>query len=246
MNQDKKETIMLAVAGVIPVTWLALKLAPFLDEGLFKAFGQLDKVFTDPLSFKLSADSMRMVLLLWLVYAKGIGIYLSSMKNYRRGEEHGSARWGDAAAVNKKYATKPDSDNKLLTQHVRIGLDGRKHRRNLNVLVIGGSGAGKTRFYCKPNLMQANTSFVVLDPKGEQVRATGNLLKSKGYEVKILDLIDMEKSHCYNPFVYLRNDNDVQRLVTNLFKSTTPKGSSVPPYSKTDPPLQMNPLALCS
>ena len=115
--------------------------------------------------------------------------------------------------------------NKLLTQHVAIGLDGRKHRRNLNVLVIGGSGAGKTRFYCKPNLMQANTSFVVLDPKGEQLRDCGYLLEDEGYEVRVLDLINMEKSHCYNPFVYLRNDNDVQRLVTNLFKSTTPKGA---------------------
>ena len=121
-----------------------------------------------------------MIVILWIAYAFGILIYLSMQKNYRRGEEHGSAHWGDAAKVNKKYEAKPSSENKLLTQNVRIGLDGTKHRRNLNVLVIGGSGAGKTRFYCKPNLMQANTSFVVLDPKGEQVRATGNLLKEKG------------------------------------------------------------------
>ena len=112
-----------------------------------------------------------------------------------------------------------------MTQAVRIGLNGKKHRRNLNTLVCGGSGAGKTRFYCKPNLMQANTSFVILDPKGEIVRDVGNLLEKKGYEIRVLDLISMEKSHCYNPFVYLHSDNDVQRLVTNLFKSTTPKGS---------------------
>ena len=93
-------------------------------------------------------------------------------------------------------------------------------------MVCGGSGAGKTRFYCKPNIMQCNTSFVVLDPKGEIVRDTGKLLEKKGYEVRVLDLINMEKSHCYNPFVYLKSDNDVQKLVTNLFKSTTPKGSS--------------------
>lgn len=108
---------------------------------------------------------------------------------------------------------------------MQIGLDGRKHRRNLNVLICGGSGAGKTRFYAKPNIMQCNCSFVILDPKGEILRDTGGLLEHKGYEVKVLDLINMDKSHCYNPFVYLKDDNDVQRLVTNLFKSTTPKGS---------------------
>ena len=135
------------------------------------------------------------------------------------------SRVKNARAVNKKYRQSPASANKLMTQNVCIGLNAKKHRRNLNTLVCGGSGAGKTRFYCKPNLMQCNTSFVILDPKGEILRDTGKLLESKGYEVRVLDLISMEKSHCYNPFVYLQNDNDVQKLVTNLFKSTTPKGS---------------------
>ena len=225
MTAGRKETIIAGVAGIIPVTWLALKLAPYCEEGLFAAFARLDEIFDKPFSIELCPDSLRMILILNLIYIMGIGIYISMQKNYRRGEEHGSAKWGDAAQVNRKYEAKPASENKLLTQNVRVGLDGRKHRRNLNVLVIGGSGAGKTRFYCKPNLMQANTSFVILDPKGEQVRAVGNLLREKGYEVKVLDLINMEKSHCYNPFVYLRDDNDVQRLVTNLFKSTTPKGA---------------------
>lgn len=155
----------------------------------------------------------------------GIGVYFSTRRNYRRREEHGSAKWGNAGALNKKYRDKDPSANKLLTQNVRIGLDGKKHRRNLNILVCGGSGAGKTRFFCKPNAMQCNTSFVILDPKGEIVRDIGGLLENKGYEVRVLDLINMHRSHCYNPFVYLRNDNDVQRLVTNLFKATTPKGS---------------------
>ena len=127
--------------------------------------------------------------------------------------------------MNKKYSAKQFSENKILTQHVRISYDSRRHRRNLLTLVIGGSGAGKTRFFARPNLMQANTSFVVLDPKGENLRDTGHLLEEKGYEIRVLDLINMEKSHCYNPFVYLKDDNDVQRLVTNLFKATTPKGS---------------------
>lgn len=155
----------------------------------------------------------------------GIGIYLSTRRNTRPREEHGSAKWGEAAAVNKKYADKHFTKNKVLTQTVRIGLNGRKHRRNLNTLVVGGSGAGKTRFYAKPNVMNCNTSMVILDPKGEIARDTGHLLINSGVEVRVLDLINMWRSHCYNPFVYLKEDNDVQRLVTNLFKSTTPKGS---------------------
>lgn len=146
--------------------------------------------------------------------------------NYRRREEHGSAKWGNIKEIRKKYMQEPPETNKILTQNVSIGYDAHAHRRNLNTLVIGGSGAGKTRFYAKPNLMQANTSFVVLDPKGELVVSTGQLLASLGYEVRVLDLINMEKSHCYNPFRYLNSENDVQRLVTNLFKSTTPKRSN--------------------
>lgn len=133
--------------------------------------------------------------------------------------------WGSAKEINKEYHQSPENQNKIMTQNVSIGYDAHAHRRNLNTLVVGGSGAGKTRFYAKPNIMQANTSFVVLDPKGEIVRDTGNLLRAKGYEVRVLDLINMQKSHCYNPFVYIDSDNDVQRLVTNFFKSTTPKES---------------------
>ena len=167
MTAGKKETLLLAIAGIIPVTWLGLKFAPYYSKGLITALGSFDQIIAEPLAIELCRDSLRSVLLFNLIYLLGIGIYISMQKNHRRGEEHGSARWGDASKVNRKYAAKPAGENKLLTQHVRIGLDGTKHRRNLNVLVIGGSGAGKTRFYCKPNLMQANTSFVVLDPKGQ-------------------------------------------------------------------------------
>ena len=180
----------------------------------------------DPFHIELCEDSVKAVLVLLLCYGMGVGIYFSTRRNYRRREEHGSAKWGSASAVNKKYAQQPKSENKLLTQNVAIGLNAKKHRRNLNTLVIGGSGAGKTRFFCKPNLMQCcRNSYFVLDPKGEIVRDVGELLSQKEYEVRVLDLISMEKSHCYNPFVYLQSDNDIQRLVTNLFKATTPKGS---------------------
>ena len=139
-----------------------------------------------------------------MAYGIGLGVFSSDEKNYRRREEHGSAKWGKPSEINRKYAGKDGVNNKILTQNVSIGLDGRKHRRNLNVLCVGGSGAGKTRFFAKPNLMNAATSYVCLDPKGELLRDTGGLLKEKGYDIKVLDLINMEKSHCYNPFVYLR------------------------------------------
>ena len=226
MKQDDKQTaIILSVIGIIPVVWLALLIAPSVGGGLPEILPKLMTVFNNPFQIELCEDSLKTVLVLLLCYGFGIGIYFSTRRNYRRREEHGSAKWGDAKAINKKYYQAPKSENKLMTQNVSIGINAKKHRRNLNTLVCGGSGAGKTRFYCKPNLMQANTSFVILDPKGEIVRDVGKLLEAKGYEIKVLDLISMEKSHCYNPFVYLQNDNDIQRLVTNLFKSTTPKGS---------------------
>ena len=227
MKNDKlsKQNIVLYFFGIIPVVWLGLLIAPCMDNGLVSLIQKFGIVMQNPFHIQLCEDSLKTVLILLLIYGIAIGVYLSTDRNYRRREEHGSAKWGSAGSVNKKYADKKKDENKLLTQNVAIGLDGRKHRRNLNVLVCGGSGAGKTRFYAKPNIMNANTSFVVLDPKGELLRDTGNLLKEKGYEVKVLDLIDMEKSHCYNPFVYLHSDDDIQRLTTNLFKNTTPKGS---------------------
>ena len=224
-QDDKQSAVILSVIGILPVVWLALLIAPSVKGGLPEILPKLMTVFNNPFQIELCEDSLKTVLVLLLCYGFGIGIYFSTRRNYRRREEHGSAKWGDARAVNKKYCQTPKSENKLMTQNVSIGLNAKKHRRNLNTLVCGGSGAGKTRFYCKPNLMQCNSSFVILDPKGEIVRDVGKMLEAKGYEIKVLDLISMEKSHCYNPFVYLQNDNDIQRLVTNLFKSTTPKGS---------------------
>ena len=227
VRKDKlsKQNIILYLCGMIPVVWLGLLIAPCMENGLVSFMQSFGAVMENPFQIKLCEDSVKTVLVLLLIYGIAIGVYLSTEHNYRRREEHGSAKWGSPGSVNKKYADKRKTENKLLTQNVAIGLDGRKHRRNLNVLVCGGSGAGKTRFFAKPNIMNANTSFVVLDPKGELLRDTGNLLKEQGYDIKVLDLINMEKSHCYNPFVYLHSDDDIQRLTTNLFKNTTPKGS---------------------
>ncbi|WP_353853056.1 VirD4-like conjugal transfer protein, CD1115 family [Dehalobacter restrictus] len=221
-----RSNLILFAVFLIPVVWAALLTAPSLSGGLPEILANLTVAINNPLDIRWVNDSLKCILLFVAAYGMGTGIYLSTKRNYRRREEHGSARWGGAATVYKKYRDKEPQKNKILTQNVRIGLDGRKHKRNLNVMVVGGSGSGKTRFYAKPNVMQANTSFIVLDPKGEILRDTGNLLKAKGYEIKVLDLINMHLSHCYNPFAYLKDDKDVLKLVTNLIRNTTPKGSN--------------------
>ena len=224
-NEDRRTGISMAGLGVIPVTWAALMVAPFLSQGLAGIVTGFTTGMNDPMKITWCADSMKAILIFLAIYGMSVGVYLSTRRNYRRGEEHGSAKWGDARQLCKKYADKDKQQNIILTQNTRIGLDGRKHRRNLNVMVVGGSGAGKTRFFAKPNIMQANTSFVVLDPKGEILRDTGGLLEKQGYDIKVLDLINTEKSHGFNPFVYLRDDKDVLRLVSNLIRNTTPKGA---------------------
>ena len=168
-DNDRQTSIILAVLGILPIVWLGLLIAPSVKGGLPEILPSLMNVMSDPFHIVLCEDSVKTVLVLLLCYGMGIGIYFSTRRNYRRREEHGSAKWGNAKAVDKKYRQNPPSENKLMTQAVRIGLNGKKHRRNLNTLVCGGSGAGKTRFYCKPNLMQANTSFVILDPNGKEV-----------------------------------------------------------------------------
>ena len=226
MKKDNhtEEIIFLGIL-IIPVIWIALLIAPFIHKGLFNAMDDISNAFDNPFSITWCSDSLRTVAIFLLFYLLGVGIYLSSLRNYRKKEEYGSAKWGNTKQVNKKYADPKYFENKLLSQNVRIGLDGKKHRRNLNTIVIGGSGAGKTRFYCNTNIMQCNTSFVTLDPKGEILRDTGYLLEKEGYVIKVMDLINMNKSHCYNPFEYIHDDKDVLKLITNLIRNTTPKGS---------------------
>ena len=226
MKDDKKYVIWAFVIGIVPVIWLALLIAPSLQGGIVAIIQSLSLAMNNPFKIELCEDSLKTVLILLIAYGITAGVVISSMRNYRKGEEHGSAKWGKIREIAKRYAQKPYSQNKILTQKVVLGLKAREHRRNLNVLVCGGSGSGKTFFYAKPNIMQCNTSMVILDCKGENCRDTGSLLEQKGFKVKVLDLINMDKSHCYNPFKYLTCDNDVQRLVTNLFKSTQPKGST--------------------
>lgn len=225
MRNDNKDVLIILGIFTIPVVWLALLISPYINNGLIEALPYLTKAINEPFHITLCKNTLKTIFIFLLIYGIGIGIYFSTLRNYRRQEEYGSAKWGSASKVNKKYADKTYSQNKILSQNVRIGLDGKKHRRNLNTLVIGGSGAGKTRFYAKPNILQCNTSFVCLDPKGELLRDTGNLLEKEGYVIRVIDLIDMSKSHGYNPFAYIQDDKDVLKLITNLIRNTTPKGA---------------------
>ncbi len=178
-----------------------------------------------PFEIHFTDYTVKSLLVCTLAYGMGIGIFYSNQKNYRRGEEHGSAKWGNVNQLCKKYRAMPYAENILLTQNFRMGLDCYKHRRNLNILVIGGSGAGKSRTFAIPNIMQCNCSMVITDPKAELLRKTGGLLKKMGYEVRVFDLIHPDTSFCYNPFQYVQDDKDVLRLINNLIKNTTPKGS---------------------
>ena len=218
---------MIWLAGLPVIWWVAILLADAIQPGrnLFELMEVLTEKLNHPFQFHYTEYTIKSVLVCTLLYAGGIGIFYSSQKNYRRGEEHGSARWGDARQICKKYSQKPYSQNILLTQNFRISLDTHKHRRCLNILVVGGSGAGKSRGFALPNIMQCCCSMVITDPKAELLRKTGGLLEKKGYEVRVFDLINPDTSFCYNPFEYVHDDKDVLRLISNLIQNTTPKGS---------------------
>ena len=228
-RQNDTKTLIIIFSILSPVVaWLALLVASCYEQGtkLFDLIDRLTLALNNPFNISLNEYSLKAVLIFLFLYLMGIGVYFSSKENRRPGEEHGSARWGIVSAIAKKYIDKTDkSSNILLSQNMRIGLNAKKHRRNLNVLVIGGSGAGKTRFYAKPNIMQCNTSYIIADPKGEMLRSVAPLLLEKGYDVKVFNLITPQNSDGYNPFVYVRTDEDVIKLITNLIQNTTPKNA---------------------
>ncbi|MFR8586867.1 MAG: VirD4-like conjugal transfer protein, CD1115 family [Ruminococcus sp.] len=227
VTNSRKSDWVIWLAGLPVIWWAAILIADAIQPGrnLFELMEVLTEKLNHPFQLHYTEYTIKSVLVCTLLYAAGIGIFYSSQKNYRRGEEHGSARWGDARQICKKYSQKPYSQNILLTQNFRISLDTHEHRRCLNILVVGGSGAGKSRGFALPNIMQCCCSMVITDPKAELLRKTGGLLEKKGYEVRVFDLINPDTSFCYNPFEYVHDDKDVLRLISNLIQNTTPKGS---------------------
>ena len=211
------------------VLWLAAIAAYAYEDGmnLFQWMGRFSQVLERPFSIDWTPYTLKCMLVGLLLYGCGIALYYSSRENRRPGEEYGSAKWGSPKELNRKYMDHQHKEaNIILTQHVRLGMDGYKTQRNMNILVIGGSGSGKTRYFCKPGLYSANCSYLITDPKGELLRSSGGLLLSLGYEVRVFNLIDPEQSDCYNPFVYVREEKDVLSLIDNLIKNTTPRNAS--------------------
>ena len=211
------------------VLWLAAIAAYAYEDGmnLFQWMGRFSQVLERPFSIGWTAHTPKFMLVSLIIYAFGIALYYSGRENRRPGEEYGSAKWGDPKALCQKYMDHQHKEaNIILTQRVRLGMDGYKTQRNMNILVIGGSGSGKTRYFCKPGLYSANCSYLITDPKGELLRSSGGLLLSLGYEVRVFNLIDPEQSDCYNPFVYVREEKDVLSLIDNLIKNTTPRNAS--------------------
>ena len=211
------------------VLWLAAIAAYAYEDGmnLFQWMGRFSQVLERPFSIGWTPYTLKCMLGSLLLYGCGVALYYSSRENRRPGEEYGSAKWGNPKELNRKYMDHRHKDaNIILTQRVRLGMDGYITQRNMNILVIGGSGSGKTRYFCKPGLYSANCSYLVTDPKGELLKAAGGLLLSLGYEVRVFNLIDPEQSDCYNPFVYVREEKDVLSLIDNLIKNTTPRNAS--------------------
>lgn len=226
MRDAKNDEYLFLGLLIIPTIWFAVLIAPYMDQGLIHALPYLSEALNHPFQFQWCDNSLKTIGIFLVIYVLGIGIYLSNEKNYRQKEEYGSARWGYICSLVKKHSNKDFFENKLFTQKTRMDIHGKIKNVNLHTVVIGGSGAGKTRYYAKPNIMQCNTSYVVLDPKGEIIKSVGYMLEDEGYEIKVIDLIDMSKSLGYNPFHYIQSDKDVLKLITNLIRNTTPKGSS--------------------
>jgi type IV secretion system protein VirD4 len=227
-NENRLLIVLLWILLFIPVLWLAAVFAQTLTPSitLDELMNGLTAHIGAPFSIRWTEKTGAFLIAAAVLYALGISCYYGTKGNRRPGEEHGSAKWGKATQLNIKYRdAKYPENNVILTQNIKLGMDTHKHRRNLNVLVVGGSGSGKTRFYAKPNLMQANCSFIVADPKGEILRDVGPLLEQKGLDITVFDLINMELSDGYNPLTYLRDDKDALKLVSNLIKNTTPKTS---------------------
>ena len=228
MRQTKSNGVLTWTLPVLPVLWLSALLASGYEKGmnLIELLGRFTVSMERPFSVQWAPYTPYFLLGGLAAYAFAVLLYLSTRENRRPGEEHGSAQWGDPRKLNAKYRDKDPAKNTILTQNVRMALNGKQHRRNLLQICIGGSGAGKTRFFLIPNMLEANCSYLCTDPKGEVLRALAPMLLEQGYTVKVFDLIDPSRSDSFNPFPYLKDDKDAMKLVHNLIKNTTPKNAA--------------------
>ncbi len=211
----------------LPVIWIGAGLASCYEAGMtaFDVMGRFAQWVNNPFMLRWTPYTLKFIAGALVVYAFAVVMIISSKQNRRPGEEHGSARWGDPRQLDRKYHDKDPKRNAILTQHLRMSLNSRQHFRNLLQIVVGGSGAGKTRYIVKPNIYEANASYIATDPKGELARDSISLLLREGYTVKVFDLVDPDRSDCYNPFHYIRNDADVLKLIANFIRNTTPKNA---------------------
>ena len=224
-NQSRNYGPWIALA--LPVMWIGAGMAMGYEDGMtiFELMERFSEWADHPLIMRWTPYTLKFMLIALCLYAFAVVLFLSTKQNRRPGEEHGSARWGDAKQLDRKYRDKDPKRNAILTQHLRMSLNSRQHLRNLLQIIVGGSGAGKSRNVVKPNVYEANASYIVTDPKGELAASAIPLLLREGYSVKVFDLVDPERSDCYNPFHYIRNDADVLKLIANFIRNTTPKNA---------------------
>lgn len=224
MKKIRVEDVLLVLLGAIFVSYMAIKLAPYMDGGLVYVVNNFSNAFVEPLRFKIFPNTVKTVSVSLLFYFLFILAQVSMRRNTRDGEEYGSEQWATKSEL-KQYQAKNQMDNKILSENIMYSINDRDHYKNTNICIVGGSGTGKTRYYAKPNIMQANANYIVLDPKGELLENTGAFLESEGYKIKVLNLNELNKSNHYNPFAYIESEDEVQALVNNLWKNTTPKES---------------------
>ena len=227
MKQQNNSNLLPWLLLAVPVIWTGAALASGYREGMtiFDLMGRFSIILERPFDIRWTPYTLKFMVVALVLYAFAITLYFSSRQNKRPGEEHGSAHWGNVHTLNLKYRDKDPHNNVILTQNLRMSLNGRKHLRNLLQIVVGGSGSGKTRYVVKPNLYEANASYIATDPKGELARSAVPLLLQEGYTIRIIDLVDPEHSDCYNPFHYIRSDADVLKLIANFIRNTTPKNA---------------------
>lgn len=222
MKKTRIEDIILVLLGAAFIAYFAAKIAPYISGGLVHVVNNFSLTFEDPFRFSIVPDTGRTVFIALLFYALLILAQVSMRRNTRDGEEYGAEKWATKSEL-KRYQSKTEKENKILSENIQFSINDRDHFKNTNICIVGGSGTGKTRYYAKPNIMQANANYIVLDPKGELLEDTGAFLKSEGYKIKVLNLNELQKSSHYNPFKYIESEDEVQSLVNNLWKNTTPK-----------------------